>query len=232
MKRHKFVRLAICAVAACLLFYFFPLVRVTKLGSTSKPDTALTAQANSDRSSSNGTAPGSISTFIESLWREQLPKAAESAESLDEVLTVAAMDFELARIEFGREVGMGGPTYFFLRGRGRIENVDDNECRVIIDGQEKTVSLEVGILLGNAIRDATGLVSVDEFPNSQEFNRLSTELNQRCELHVINPVRELLTVGALVEFVGCGEVRTRDDFEPLRLVPVQLRVVESGESTE
>ncbi|TWU25564.1 DUF2291 family protein [Bythopirellula polymerisocia] len=232
MKLLKPIRLAICAVAAGILLYFFPLVRIRKLGSAATPGLVSNTQSEPEIAAPNGTPPPQITTFVETLWSERLPQAAGNAASVDDVLAMAATDADRARSEFGREVGLGGPTFLFLRGRGRIESFNEDECHLIIEGQKQSVTLEIGILLGNAVRDATGLVSIGEFPNSQEFNRLSAELNQRCESEVISPVRDSLAVGALVEFVGCGEVRKNNDFDPLRLVPIQLNAMKPAESTE
>ncbi|MEZ6075573.1 MAG: hypothetical protein R3C56_07835 [Pirellulaceae bacterium] len=46
---------------------------------------------------------------------------------------------------------------------------------------------------------------------------------------MIGPVRAQLVVGAIVEFVGCGEVRDEDGFKPLKLIPVELKIVAATE---
>ena len=223
----KSARLAICAVIACVLLYFFPLVRIRKLESAGTPSGDSHVQSDSHAGSGNASSAPKIDTFIESLWTQRLPEAAGNATTVDDVLAMAATDASDARKKFGREVGLGGPTFFFLRGRGQIESVNEDECRLIIDGRSQRVALEIGILVSNAVRDATGLVNVDDFPNSQDFNRLSAELNKRCESEVIAPIRDQLVVGATVEFVGCGEVRDSDGFDPLKLIPVQLKIIDS-----
>ncbi|QEG34161.1 DUF2291 family protein [Bythopirellula goksoeyrii] len=232
MKLLNPARLAICTLIVCVLLYFFPLFRISKLGSS--PTSALDSKARSvlDTASPKKLSSPDVTTYIEKLWTDRLPEAAGNAASVDEVLAMAAADPARARQEYGREVGLGGPTFFFLRGRGRIESVDQDECLVIIEGQSQPIVLEIGILLGNAVRDATGLVNVGEFPNSQEFNRLSAELNERCESQVIRPVRDFLVVGTHVKFVGCGEVRNNKDFDPLKLIPVQLTVLNPAEQIE
>ncbi len=230
MKLSKAVRIAIVALAACVLLYFFPLFRVRKLGSTD-PSNVDASQLDS-AGDSGSTTPRAAETFVQSLWTDRLPAAADNATTVDDVLALAATDASAARKRFGREVGLGGPTFLFLRGRGQIESVNDEECRLIIDGHSQRIALDIGILFGNAVRDATGLINVDDFPNSQAFNNLSAELNSRCEAEVIEPVRNQLVVGAMVEFVGCGEVRDSNGFNPLKLIPVQLRVLKTGGTTE
>ena len=98
--------------------------------------------------------------------------------------------------------------------------------------RSQRVVLEIGILVSNAVRDATGLVNVDHFPNSQYFNQLSSELNKRCESEVIGSIRDQLVVGTTVEFVGCGEVRDSGGFDPLKLIPVQLKTIDAKATEE
>ncbi len=80
--------------------------------------------------------------------------------------------------------------------------------------------------MGSAVRDATGLVDVNQFANSQDFNNLSARLNQRVETHAIAPARERLRVGARVSFVGCARVSDDRDYDPLSLVPVYLDIAD------
>lgn len=45
--------------------------------------------------------------------------------------------------------------------------------------------LETGPVFGNVLRDGTGLLDVNDFPNSQDFNALSSEINRRVEEQVL-----------------------------------------------
>lgn len=225
------IRLAACAIVAIVLVYFFPIFRIRKLEPSGNASKSLSTGAGQKENGNRADSGQSIEAFIESLWSERIPQAAADAATVTDVLALAATDPAGAQKKFGRQIGLGGPAFFFLRGSGRIEAVSEEECRLTIDGIADAVVLEIGILVSNAVRDATGLVNVDDFSNSQDFNQLSSELNARCELQVIEPMREKLIVGATVEFVGCGEVRDHDDFHPLKLIPVQLKKVADSPST-
>lgn len=232
MKSRRVTLLALCASAVCVLLYFFPLLHVRKLDA---PSVTPLSGANStafDIALPEGASHRDIARFVETLWTEQLPKAAENVATVEEVLAMAATDPEGARKKFGREVGIGGPTFLFLQGRGRIESVDDDACLLVIDGLSQRLTLAIGILLGNAVRDGSGLANVDDFPNSQEYNQLSKELNERCEAEVIGPIRSQLVVGAHIDFSGCAELHTNDDFMSLELVPVRIKIIKPVESTE
>jgi predicted lipoprotein len=83
------------------------------------------------------------------------------------------------------------------------------------------VVLQVGVLFGNAIRDGTGLLNVNDFPNSQDFNAISEQLNRLVESRVQPKLREIAKAGAFVKFAGCAEVNDESsDLQPLNVVPV------------
>jgi predicted lipoprotein len=217
------VRLACGVLIASGLLYYFPLFRIRTIGTGAAP--ASSSMHTSGALRPGQTSPVSFADLLETLWSEQLPAAVKNAASVEDVLALASTDVTGARKKYGRQIALGGPAFIWVKGTGRIESINEDECRLVVAGQRQRVTLEIGILFGNAVRDSTGLIKAEDFPNSVDFNRLSNELNSRCESLVIQPVRHQLVVGADVEFSGCGEVRDDNGFNPLKLVPVQLKVL-------
>jgi predicted lipoprotein len=87
------------------------------------------------------------------------------------------------------------------------------------------VLVAVGPIFGNAVRDGTGLFNVNDYPNSQAFNRLSTELNALVETRVLPTLREKASIGSTVQFTGVAEVEEdAEQVVPLRVVPVAAEV--------
>jgi predicted lipoprotein len=91
------------------------------------------------------------------------------------------------------------------------------------NANEAEIVLETGLLFGNAVRDATGLTTASNFPNSQAFNDVSTELNHLVETQVIPSLKQQAQIGRRVQFVGSGEVRAdATELMPLKLVPLEV----------
>ena len=87
------------------------------------------------------------------------------------------------------------------------------------------ILLQTGLVFGNAVRDGTGLLNVNYYPNSQDFNDISAELNKIIEVRVLPRLREGATVGATIHFAGCAEVADESsDLKPLKLVPIQAEI--------
>ena len=185
--------------------YFFPLFRV-------KP---IDDAGNARQSPANVAAPVNVTDYADEFWNDRLPDAFGDAVDIEELFEAVDRDAGQARSKFGRQVGLGGACFLFVRGAGQVEEVDSDYCTLKIGERSRRVRIRSGSLLGMRCGIRTGLIDVNQFANSQDFNNLSAELNQRVETHVIAPSRERLRVGARVSFVGCARVSDDRDFDPL-----------------
>jgi predicted lipoprotein len=160
--------------------------------------------------------------FVDRFWTEQLISGAARAVDAAELVAAVQRDRQLARETHGRRVGLGGAYYYLVAGSGRVVAVDNSSVGLALcdDQQQVQVLLEAGPIFGNAVRDGTGLLDVNDFANSQDFNALSAEINRRIEQQVLPALRTGAAVGATVRFVGCAEILDEDiDLSPLRIVP-------------
>lgn len=136
-------------------------------------------------------------------------------------------DPQSAREKFGRKVGVSRAHLFVLRGSGTIMAVDKKGVVVKLEdgGGDTDVVLRTGLLFGNTVRDATGLLDASDFPNSQHFNEISTELNRLVEARVIPKLKQRAAPGRKIQFVGCAQVS--DDSagaQPLTIIPLDVKV--------
>ena len=140
------------------------------------------------------------------IWNEQLIPASGRAADLAAVVQAVRQDPGSARKAFGKPAGVG-VDYFFVQGSGNVVARERSVLRVAVDGApDEIVSLRIGPVFGNTVRDGSGLLDVNAFPGLQEFNTLSAELNAIVEKQVLPPLREKANVGATVRFAGCAEV--------------------------
>jgi predicted lipoprotein len=208
MKRAASIAVAVAILAA--LFHFFPLFHIVPLEQARQAKAAGTF--NPDQ-------------FAEKFWNERLLKSLDRAVSAEVLLPAIQSDPVLARKKFSRGLGISESYFYFVSGRGRVLSVTNDE--IALDVTERAtqpeIVLPVGLLFGNAVRDGTGLLNVNDYPNSQDFNDLSQALNHIIETRVLPALREQAKVGATIRFVGCAEIADEStDLKPLRVVPVQI----------
>lgn len=158
-------------------------------------------------------------------WSEQLTPTFPKAADAQIVLESLAKDAKSAVTNFGRTVGVGDMIYFFMRGTGTVVSVEARGVGVSLNGAgaEADMLIKTGLLFGNTVRDATGLLNASEFPNSHDFNDVSTELNRIVESRVISQLKTNAVVGRTIRFAVCAEV-SEDDAggRPLKVVLVHV----------
>jgi len=165
--------------------------------------------------------------FAANFWTNRLIPALGRAADATRVLDALARDPRHAREQFGRSVGLSSSCYFFLRGAGTVVSAGAKGVGLALTNSapEPDVRLLTGLLFGNAVRDATGLLDPGQFANSQHFNDLATELNRIVETRVLPQLREQALPGRRLRFVGCVELDEGAEVSrPLAIVPVQVSV--------
>jgi predicted lipoprotein len=165
-------------------------------------------------------------TYAAVFWNERLMSAFGEASDAATVLAALNDDAAAARNKHGRTFGLSRATFFFVRGRGTIVEVEKARVGVALaDGDEfADLWLTTGPVFGNAVRDAAGLLNSEDFPKSQHFNELANELNALVERRVLPRLRDAAKVGSSIEFVACVEVPGGAISEPLEIIPLEVAV--------
>lgn len=164
--------------------------------------------------------------FAEKFWNEQLIPSLDKAVKAEVLLPAIQADAAGAKKKFSRSVGVSESYTYFVAGNGRVLAVGDDEILLAVNAGSTNaeISLQAGLLFGNAVRDGTGLVNVSDYPDSQDFNGISEALNRIIETRVQPGLRERAKVGATISFVGCAEVNDEStDLKPLKVVPIEVQ---------
>ncbi len=210
------------AIGVAVVAWVFPPFHILRLD-----------QARGSKEKANTNANFNATEFAEKFWNERLNPALPRAHDAKTVLDAIDGDFQAAREKYGRTVGISNSYYVFVQGTGRIVNVDSRGVGLAIrDGSVgPDVVLPAGMIFGNTVRDATGLLDMDRFSNSQHFNDLSIELNRLVETRILPGLRDRAEVGKKLRFVGCAEVpRDAKRRKPLKVVPVSVEIIEPRQS--
>jgi predicted lipoprotein len=210
MKHFLFVSVA--AIVLVLLCWIFPIFHVVSLERAAKEREATTFNP---------------SQFAEKFWAGTLLKSLDKAVKAEVLLAAIQANVAEARKSYSRSLGMSDSYTYFISGKGRVLSVTEDEIYLAATDGATTpeISLQTGILFGNTLRDGTGLLNVNDYPNSQDFNGISEALNHIIETTVQPKLREQAKVGAIVQFAGCAEVNDEStDLKPLKVVPIQADV--------
>lgn len=162
--------------------------------------------------------------FVEAFWSEQLVPSLDTAVDADELLKALSSDAAAAAKRYGHRLGLSRKSSYFVSGEGRIIGIDGRYISIsVLENGLADIVIDTGPLFGNAIRDGLGLLDVSDFPNSRDFNDISSEINRRVEERVFPLLKDQASVGASVRFVGGVEIADGvSDPLPLELAPVVI----------
>jgi predicted lipoprotein len=206
------VAVVFCGLAVLAgLFWQFPLFHVVRLDGT-----------RAEKQESRFNAAGFAAAFCS----ERLLPALDEAADAGAVLAAIRDNPQAAGRQFGRKVGLGRTRFFVVRGAGTIVSADKKGILVSLEQNESgpQVLLHTGLLFGNTARDASGLLDAGDFPHSEDFNEISTELNRIIEKRVLPQLREKAEVGRRVQFVGCAQVPDEGASRTLMIIPLKATV--------
>jgi predicted lipoprotein len=199
--------------------WFLPLFHIRPLGGGA-------TEAGKRSATPRKSGPADPSAYVSDFWDGPL-RTGEAGTEITRLWDAFDEDTSKARIQYGRQAGLGGAWYFCVRGQGKVETVEKNRVVLRIANSPRRACLELGVVVDNTVREAVG-VKASDFANSQNFNAISSELNGRVEQEVIAPNRPLLKPGVVVEFVGCAKIGGKSDLDPLCLIPIRLEVRDNG----
>lgn len=197
--------------SAALLFYFVPLFHAVP----------LTQRLN------NSEQPAFDSgEFVEKFWSNALFKASQSAAQLSEVLQAINHDPQQAAQRYGKRLGLSAKVYYLVQGRGSVVQQHEEKVLLQLDGDPgQQVTIEIGPIFSNAVRDASGLLRVSQFANTQQFNAISAQINLKIEQQVLPKLQyPQLAPGNAVHFSAALELDEKHKApNPLTLIPVSIK---------
>jgi predicted lipoprotein len=162
-------------------------------------------------------------TFAQDFWKERILPAQDDAVDARTFLTTLQEESQKARENFGRKVGLSRTRYYLLKGIGTVLSVDSRGVSLVLDENDDgpDVVLHTGMLFGNTVRDASGLLDAGDFTHSRDFNHISTELNRIVEQRVIPALKEQAKPGGQIRFYGCAELADHARItRPLKIIPL------------
>jgi len=168
-------------------------------------------------------------TFSKKLWEERLSAKLGSTVQLATFIKAAQSNPADAFSKYTNAIGIGNYRYALLKVEGIVTDIneDDITLQVKLDDSLMAVKLATEFIYGNAIRDASGLVDVKDFPNTMDLNNISEELNKMVRKTVLPPFKAAVKKGDKILVTGAIEIHKEHiKWNELEIIPVQLQIVQ------
>ncbi len=163
--------------------------------------------------SRNGTGGGAqsvqsaASKFVDPIWSSKvLPVFEEKAQDITKVVPEIRADPEAAGQKYGRREATN-PYNYMVKGTGKVTEIKSESqagtAIVEVPGLNEKVAIQIGpVVRGTALRDATGIVSFNQFSNQLDYADVSKEMNGRALKSAFANTPPASLAGKTVTFFG------------------------------
>ncbi len=166
--------------------------------------------------------------FSKKLWEEELPTKLGSAVELGTFIKATQANPAEAFSKYTNALGIGNYRYALIKAEGFVTDIneDDITLQVKLDDSLVTAKLATEFIYGNAIRDASGLVDVKDFPNTMDLNNISEELNKMVRTTVLPTFKSAVKKDDKIIVTGAIEIHKEHiKWNELEIIPVQLQII-------
>ena len=163
--------------------------------------------------------------YAASFWQNKLIPNLGKAIDVTKLITMISNDPSKTFDSYSHALGIGNLRYFLVSGNGIVESIGDDDVKLIAksDSSRQSIRIATEYIFGNAVRDATGLININEFTNTMDFNNVSAEINKIIRERVLPPFKRKAKKGDAIEFIGAIELnKEHPDLVHLEVFPVEI----------
>jgi predicted lipoprotein len=217
-RRKSPVRIGIVVVAFLM---------IATLGVIKPPFVVRPLPGTAHADSASRPAESAAATFVDGFWAKLVPLFQEKAQDIAKALPEMQATPSAAGEKYGRRETTN-PYNYMVKGTGTVTEINTASAAgtaiVEVPGLNEKVTLQIGpVVRGTALRDATELVSFNQFSNQLAYADVSREMNSRALKAAFAAVPASSLAGKSVTFYGAFT------FDPHSKSPVLVTPVKIGQ---
>jgi predicted lipoprotein len=165
--------------------------------------------------------------YAQTFWKKKLTPELSKAIELNNLVSLLRTNPNETFDKRSHALGIGNIRFFLVRGEGEITSVSENDITVLVksDTAQMPAKLITEYVFGNAVRDASGLLNINEFANMNDFNSISEELNNIVRIKVLPPFKSNAKKGMKVQWVGAIELnREHLNLDDIEVIPIETKI--------
>ncbi|MGA9652257.1 DUF2291 domain-containing protein [Pedobacter sp.] len=162
--------------------------------------------------------------FADSYIKRKLLPSVDDLLDFDVLMRALRSSPQKAFKSYSNSLAIGNIRFFMVKGKGIITSISDDNLSLITAGGEE-VNIATEFVFGNALRDASGAIKVDDFNNSTDLNNVSAEINKIVREQILPPVKSKVRKGEVVNFAGAFELNQEYvNLNNIEILPVKLTI--------
>ncbi|WPU94084.1 DUF2291 domain-containing protein [Mucilaginibacter sabulilitoris] len=156
---------------------------------------------------------------------KQLLPSAGKATDIDQLLTLLKDKPDSTFKSYSHTMDIGNIRFFMTSGKGMVTSIDDNDVYLLTPNKQ-TVKIATEYIFGNALRDAPGIISINDFTNTMDLNNVSAEVNKIVRSEVVPAFKSKVKKGDTVTFAGAFELnQAHINLNNIEIIPVSLKTI-------
>jgi predicted lipoprotein len=166
-------------------------------------------------------------SYARNFFDKKLLPSIDKAVEIDALLKLVQSDPAQAFHSYSHALGIGNIRYFLVKGEGIIKEIGENTTTISYasDTAHKQLDIATEFVYGNAIRDASGLININEFNSTMDFNNVSAEINKIVRSEILPSFKANGKVGDRVKFSGAIELNQAHlNLDHIEVVPISLEI--------
>jgi predicted lipoprotein len=166
--------------------------------------------------------------YARDFYTKKLHPRLDIAIEIGQLLTELKENPQKTFDKYSHALDIGNIRYFLVRGEGIISSKTDDAVAINLnnDPEKHNIRITTEFIYGNAIRDAAGLIRLDEFTNTTELNSVSESINRIIRKEVLPTFKGSAAPGKTVKFSGAIELnQAHVRLDSIEVVPIQLSIL-------
>jgi predicted lipoprotein len=170
--------------------------------------------------------------YARNYFNNKLTPSLEKAVELNQLLSLVKSNKVQAFEKYSHALGIGNIRYFLVKGEGVVASINENDVTILpkADTNQNNLRIATEFVFGNAIRDASGQIDINEFTNTMDFNNVSAEINKIVRAEVLPSFKKMVKKGDTVQFAGAIELNIEHlNLDDIEVIPVQLKIIKTNQ---
>jgi predicted lipoprotein len=183
---------------------------------------------NLDEVKASGAAKFDAAAYAQTYLNSKLPPLMDKAIEVNHLVSLLKADKDKTFDTYSHAMDIGNIRFVIVQGEGAVSDIDENDVTIIAkaDNATQAVKIATEFVYGNAVRDASGLVSTNDFTKTTDLNNISAEINKIIRTQVLPPFKAQVKKGDVVRFVGVLELnRAHLNIGDMEAIPVSLKII-------
>jgi predicted lipoprotein len=161
--------------------------------------------------------------YARSYVDKQLLPSVGKAPEIDQLLIQLKSKPDSAFKLYSHALDIGNIRFFMTSGQGTVTSVDENEV-CLLTPNKQTIKIATEYIFGNALRDAPGIININDFTNTMDLNNVSAEVNKIVRNEIVPSFKSKVKKGSTVTFAGAFELNQEHiNLNKIEIIPVSLK---------